>query len=328
MQPANSTPENLSSAEEAGTAASARKSNRGLIALLILLVLILLLTFIPPLLNVSRFQQRIASNIGASLGRPVHFQRLSLSLLPLPGFTLERFVVEEDPAFGAEPILRADTVQATVRLVSIFSSHVEFSKISLTEPSLNLVRNADGQWNLESVLLHTSHIQAAPTAQRHAGPAPRFPYIEATGARVNLKLDREKTPYSLTDADLALWLPEPHQWHFRLEARPTRTDTIPAETGTLRLEGTLGHANAAGGNLPLPPINLQGSWQDVQLTGLSRLLLGRDSGLRGDLTLDIKVVGGLGSAAIATNLKLARVLPRRLRSPAPVLARGLLPGHR
>ena len=304
MQPSNSsTPETQPSAE---SSAPPDRIHRGLIATLILLLLVILLTFIPPLLNMSRFQQRIASNISAALGRPVpHFKNVSLSLLPLPGFTLETFVIEEDPAFGSEPILRADNVRATVRLTSIFSSHVEFSKISFTDPSVNLVHTANGQWNLQSILLNASHIQAAPTGQRSAGTAPRFPYIEATGARLNLKLDQEKTPYSLTDADFALWLPEPRQWHFRLEAHPVRTDIAPADTGTLRLEGTLGNPDTRAATLAGIPIDLTGNLQDAQIAGLSRIALGRDAGVRGDLNADIHILGNLGHAAIATHMQLA-----------------------
>jgi len=169
---------------------------RRLVWLLAVLLAVLLLTFVPPLFNVSRLQLRIARNISASVGRPVHFDGVSMNLLPLPGFTLENFVVEEDPAFGSEPILRADEVRVTLRISSLWRRRVEFSRISLTEPaSVNLVHLANGKWNVEGLLLQASHIQAAPTTQRYAGAAPRFPYLEATGARLNLKLGQEKTPF-------------------------------------------------------------------------------------------------------------------------------------
>ena len=281
------------------------RGQRRLIALFCLLVTILLLTFIPPLLNVSRFQQRIARNISASVGRPVHFDKLSLNVLPLPGFTLDNFVVDDDPAFGAEPILYADTVRADLRFSSLWR-RAEFSKISLTDPSVNLVRNANGKWNIEGLLLQASHIQAAPTAQLHAGPARRFPYIEATGARLNLKLGQEKTPFSLTDADFALWLPEPHQWHLRLEAHPLRTDTSPGDTGTIRLEGTLGGADLDASSLAQIPINLQGDWREAQLGGLGRLIFGNDSGLRGDFTINFAMVGTVGQNAITTTIKIEK----------------------
>jgi hypothetical protein len=281
------------------------RSYRRLFVVFCVLVFILLLTFIPPLLNVSRFQQRIARNIGASVGRPVHFDRLSLTLLPIPGFTLENFVVDEDPVFGSEPVLRADEVRVTLRVSSLWQ-HAEFSKISLTDPSVNLVRAPNGHWNIEGILLQASHIEAAPTAQPFSGPARRFPYIEATGARLNLKLGLEKTPFSLTDADFALWLPEPHQWHIRLEAHPLRTDTAPGDTGIVRAEGTLGGADLDANSLADTPIDLHGDWRDAQLGGLSSLVFANDSGLRGDFAIAFTIRGTVGENAIATNIKLVK----------------------
>jgi AsmA protein len=276
-----------------------------LIVLLCLLLVFVVIAFLPPLVNVSRFQKRIASNISAALGRPVHFDSVALTLIPLPGFTLKNFVVDEDPAFGYEPILRADQVQVTLRISSLWHPHIEFSKIAFTEPSVNLVHSANGKWNVESLLLQASHLQAAPTGQRFAGPARRFPYIEATGARLNLKLGQEKTPVSLTDTDFALWLPEPHQWHLRLEAHPTRTDTDPGDTGTIRAEGTLGGGLSAA-SLAQVPIDFHGDWRDAQLGGLSRLLIGHDPGLRGDFSLSFDLLGTIDHNTITTNIKLTK----------------------
>src|SRR5580698_770725 len=242
---------------------------------------LLLLILLPPYISLNRYQKRIANSISDSLGRPVHLDKVVLNLLPLPGFTLENFVVDEDPAFGSEPVIRANSVRATLRLSSLWRRRVEFSTISFTEPSVNLVHSASGKWNLESILLHAAHIDAAPTAQKRAGAAPRFPYIEATGARLNLKLDHEKTPISLTEADFALWLPDPQQWHLRLQAHPARTDTDVSDTGTVQLEGTLGRAASLG----QVPISLSGQWRNVPLGAASRVLLGRDAGLRGYMTL-------------------------------------------
>jgi hypothetical protein len=265
-------------------------------------LVLLLLVLVPPLISVNQFRRRIASNIGASLGRPVHLDRVSMTVLPVPGFTLENFVVEEDPAFGAEPVIRAATVHVAVRISSLWGRRVEFSTISLTEPSVNLVHTADGKWNLESILLQAARIEVAPTAQKRAGPAPRFPYIQATGARINFKMGAEKTPISFTEAEFALWLPEPGRWHLRLEAKPARTDTAPGDTGTLRVEGTLGRA----ATLREVPIDLRGEWLKAPLGGASILLLGRDAGLRGELNLTADLRGTAGETAIHTTLAVSQ----------------------
>lgn len=263
-------------------------------------VAVLLMLLVPPLINGNRYQRQIARSMSLSLGRPVHLDNVSLHLLPVPGLTLSNLVVSEDPAFGSEPTIRANTVEATLRLGSLWRRRVEFSTVRFVEPSVNLVRNAQGRWNLADVLLHASHVTTAPTVQRRAGPAPRFPYIEATGGRVNLKLDEEKLPYALTDADFALWQPSPHQWRVRLRGQPDRTDANLTEPGILRIEGDLFQATAQQN----VHVNLRGNWHDAPLGQASLLLLGNDFGWRGSLNLEASLTGTLDAAHLAGKLTL------------------------
>ncbi len=277
---------------------------RGRVLLLLsVLTVLVLAAALPPLINVNRYRRQIAVSIGRSLGRPVHIDAVTLNLLPQPGFTLQNFVVTEDPEYGAEPVVRANVVRATLRVRSLWQRRVEFSRIALDEPSLNLVHRPDGRWNVENILLQASRMPAAPTAQKGAGDSPRFPYIEATGARVNVKMGLEKMPLSLTEAKFALWLSQPEQWQLRLEGHPTRTDARPADTGTLRLEGTLGRA----ASLAAVPLDLHGEWRNAPLGGVSLVLLGRDAGLRGDMTLTASVRGTAGANTAESRLELHQV---------------------
>lgn len=268
------------------------------LALLGLVILLALLSLTPPMLNVNRYQRRIVASISQSLGRPVHLDRVSLHLLPMPGFTLENLVVSEDPHFGAEPIIRANTVEATLRPSSLWRRQVEFSRIRFVDPSLNLVRDSDGKWNLENLLMHASQLDAAPTSQPRAGAEPRFPYIEATNARVNLKIGNEKMPFSLTEADFALWLPSAQQWRIRLEAKPARTDTTISDPGMLRVEGSVQRAPTLAG----VPIDLQMSWRDAPLGEASRIITGQDAEWRGTLHIDVALTGGLGHATVRAHV--------------------------
>jgi len=261
---------------------------------------VLLLVLLPPLLNVNRLQRRIAASMSASLGRTVHLDQVSLHLLPVPGFTLENLVVSEDPAFGSEPVIRANSVEVTLRPSSLWRRQVEFSSIKFVEPSLNLVRNAQGVWNVQSLLMHAASVNTAPTEQSKAGPAPRFPYIEATGARVNLKIGEEKKPFSLTEADFALWLPTPQQWHVRLVGKPTRTDTNISDPGTVRLEGWLERA----ATMAEVPVDLTGSWVGAPLGETSKLLSGEDKGWRGNLSVQARLTGDLAAAKLMTTIHL------------------------
>jgi hypothetical protein len=261
-------------------------------------VLLLLLT--PPLLNVNRLKRRIATSISASLGRPVQLDGVTMHLLPVPGFTLQNLVVSEDPAFGSEPIIRAMTVEVTLRPSSLWRRHVEFSSMTFEVPSLNLVRNAAGEWNVQSLLMHAASVSTAPTAQRKAGPEPRFPYIEATGARVNVKLGEEKKPFSLTDADFALWLTSPQEWRVRAKGTPTRTDTDISDPGVVRLEGSLKRA----ATMAEVPVDLTASWSGAPMGEASKLLSGQDAGWRGNLNVEATLLGMLGAAKLTTTIHL------------------------
>lgn len=267
------------------------------------ILLLLSLVLLPPLISVNRFRHRITQSVSDSLGRPVHIDNITLNMLPLPGFTLENFVVEDDPAFSAEPVMRANSVRVTLRVWSLWRRRVEFSRISLEDPSLNLVHRADGRWNIESILLQAAKIEAAPTAQQGAGDAPRFPYIEATGARINVKVGLEKLPIALTEADLALWLTQPNQWRLRLEGHPVRTSTAATDTGTLRVQGTLGKAST----LNDVPIDLTTEWRTAPLGGVSWVLIGRDAGFRGVMTLSTSLQGTVGNSKVDTELDLSDV---------------------
>lgn len=259
-----------------------------------------LLVLTPPLVNANRYQRQIARSMSLSLGRPVHLDNVSFHLLPVPGLTLSNLVVSEDPAFGAEPTIRANTVEASLRLSSLWRRRVEFSTVRFVDPSVNLVRNDEGRWNLANVLLHAAHANTAPTAQRRAGPAPRFPYIEATGGRVNVKLGNEKLPFSLTAADFALWQPSPHQWRVRLRGQPDRTDANTTDPGILRIEGDLVQAAAAED----VRVDLHANWYDAPLGEATLLLTGSDMGWRGRLNFDAQLSGTLSTAQVSTRLTL------------------------
>jgi hypothetical protein len=268
-----------------------------------ILTVVALLVLLPPFISVNRFRRQIASSISASLGRPVHMGSVNLNILPMPGFTLQDFVVGEDPGFGSEPVIQARSVTVTLRVSSLWRRHVEFSRISLNDPSVNLVHRADGRWNIESILLQASKIEAAPTAQKSAGYAPRFPYIEATGARVNIKMGLEKMPLALTEAEFALWLPQPQQWRLRLEGHPNRTDATATDTGTLRLQGTLGKAST----LQQVPVDLTGEWRNAPLGGVSWFLMAHDAGLRGEMNLRTHIQGTVGDNSLESSLNLSEL---------------------
>ncbi|MGH9492602.1 MAG: AsmA family protein [Terriglobales bacterium] len=296
-----------------------RAAKRWALAAVAALLLALLL---PPLVNVNRFRGRIAAAIGQALDRDVTVDKVQLRLLPLPGFDLSRLVIADDPAFGPEPMLRADEVTAVLRLTSLWRGRLEISRLSMKNPSLNLVLK-DGRWNLEALLARASQTPAAPTARVRPEARPRFPYIEANDARINFKLGQEKKAFALSEADFGLWLESEDEWGMRLEARPVRTDANLADTGTLKLSGTFQRAVQPG----QIPMNLRFSLEKAQLGQLSRLLYGRDRGWRGALDLSASLAGSPADLTVTADARLVGFRRYDIASGDPLRAQAHCTAH-
>jgi AsmA family/AsmA-like C-terminal region len=252
-----------------------------------ILLVVLLAVLVPPLVNVNRYRKRVVEAISRSLGRDVTASRIALRLLPRPGIVLSDFVVAEDPSYGAEPMLRADSVTAFLRLTSLWRGRLEIGTLDLDSPSLNLVRRSDGHWNLEELVERASQVASAPTTEARPEVRPRFPYVEASSGRINFKLGEVKKAFAFTDADFALWLESENQWGIRLEARPMRTDVDVHDTGTLKLDGHFQRASS----LRKTPLNLKLTFSGGPLGQLTKLIYGRDRGWRGIVRSNASLTG-------------------------------------
>jgi hypothetical protein len=258
------------------------RSRRGVVAIAALLLILFL--FRP---GVYRLRNRIATSIGSALGRRVALDNVRFHLLPRPGFDLEGLVIYDDPSFSAEPMIRAQDVSAAIRFRSLLRWRLEIATLSATDPSINLVRNNQGRWNLASLLERNAQIPAAPTAKGVYEGRPAFPYLEAGHARINFKLGQTKKSYALMDADVALWQDSENSWSARIKAAPVRTDFNLTDTGLLQINATWQRASS----LRLTPVQLTVQWQNGQLGQITKLLSGKDGGWRGGVNFTANVSG-------------------------------------
>jgi len=237
--------------------------------------------------GIYRLRNRIAGSIGNALGRKVTINNVRLRLLPRPGFDIEDLVIYDDPAFSAEPMVRAQEVTAAIRLRSLLRGRLEIANLSATEPSINLVRNNEGRWNLASLLARNAQIPVAPTAKSGSERRPAFPYLEASSARINFKIGQTKKSYALTDAEVALWQDSENSWGARLKADPVRTDFNLTDTGVIQIDAIWQRA----ASLQTTPVQIAVQWQKGQLGQVTKLLSGKDRGWRGGLTFYAKLSG-------------------------------------
>ncbi|MBI1738506.1 MAG: AsmA family protein, partial [Acidobacteria bacterium] len=232
------------------------------------------------LVSTSRVQRALAARITAAFGRPVEVGNFAISVLEGPRLVAHYVTVSEDPRFGREHFLRAERLTAAIRWTALLRGRLEFDTVSFTRPSLNLVRNADGSWNLESWM-------PAPSASRGtpASPMPRqtlLTRINIDTGRINFKRGVDKHPFAFTNVDGFVERDSSGHWRVDLEATVMRAGVTVQEPGTLRLRGSIGSAASR-----LQPAELALTWQEASLSDALRLARGHDYGVRGNFELDV-----------------------------------------
>ena len=248
------------------------------------------------LVRTHRMHAYLTTQLERAFGRPVEVGHFAVQLLPAPRLDAVQVTVGEDPAFGNEYFLRADNLSAGLRWTGLLRGHFEFGTLSLSRPSLILVRNNQGRWNLERWLPPAK--APAEVAARVYGPpsaiAPvnRLLKIDFDDGRVNFKNTDDKLPFALTSVSGSVDQVAPGRWQLRLEAQPWRSGVELQSAGTVRVQG-----DVAGTSARLQPAQFTVHWEEVSLADLFRLLYGRDYGMRGVFTLD----GSLKSGASDTS---------------------------
>jgi len=227
-----------------------------------------------------------------TFGRRVDVQTFSASLLPLPSLDAEGITVGEDPAFGNEYFLRADRLSARLRLLALFLGRFEFGTLSLDRPSLILVKNAEGRWNLERWLPPSPPAVGGLPGKPHATASPdaatnRLARIEVSDGRVNFKLGDDKKPFAFTSVNGSVEQTALGRWQINLEAQPWRSGVQLQTTGTIQVRGEV-----AGTSVRLRPARLQIRWTQASLADLVRLACGEDEGVRGLFDLDATAESG------------------------------------
>src|SRR6202521_4754817 len=91
----------------------------------------------------------LVAHLERAFGRPGEVAQFNMRILPSPRLDANGVTVGEDPSFGYEYFLRAERLSASLRWTGLLQGHFEFGTLSLSRPSLILVRNGEGRWNLE-----------------------------------------------------------------------------------------------------------------------------------------------------------------------------------
>jgi len=243
------------------------------------------------LVRTHRGHAYLIAHLERAFGRQVEVESFDARILPSPQLDANGVTVGEDPSFGHEYFLRAENLSANLRLMSLLRGHFEFGTMSLNKPSLILVRNSEGRWNLErwlppakTIPLQNARVYgpASPVA-----PVNRLEKIEFDDGRVNFKTGDDKLPFAFTGVSGSVEQILPGRWQLQLTAQPWRSGVSLQSAGTIKVLG-----DVAGTSARLQPAGITLRWSDASLADVLRLFRGQDYGVRGTFALDATAKSG------------------------------------
>lgn len=253
--------------------------------------LIVLQAGVSLLARTHRVHGYLVAHLERAFGRPVEVGSFNVRILPSPQLDAVSVTVGEDPAFGHEYFLRAEHLSAGLRWMGLLRGHFEFGTMSLSKPSLILVRNAEGRWNLERWLpparSNLSQSTSAYGPPSPVAPVHRLQRIEIDDGRINFKNEDDKQPFAFINVSGSVEQVSPGRWHLQLEAQPWRSGVSLQSAGTLRVRGDL-----AGTSTRLQPAEINLQWSQASLADVFRLFRGQDYGVRGLFALEATAKSG------------------------------------
>lgn len=297
----------------------------GVVAALVLLV-VAALAVVPLLVDTPRVQALIASQASAAVGRPVKFQSMSISVLPLPAVALHGLEIAEDPHFGTEPFVRLDTGKVRLKLGPLFSGRVELGDIILKKPSITIIQGADGRLNI-ATLGGTAEAKPAPRAPRGGGSGSG---VGGAGALLTSKVSIDDgvvtyvtrgksaaTRYRVEGLDLTLTGGGP-QLAFKgdMKLQPGAL-TVKIADGTL--------APAPGKSLAEAPLRGAITLDGKDIGELAKAALGPTPELSGALKGKLALSGTVGAPSAAGDVELSKPTVTQVQASCPEPKRRTLP---
>ncbi|MGH7388573.1 MAG: AsmA-like C-terminal region-containing protein [Candidatus Rokuibacteriota bacterium] len=278
-----------------------------LIAVAAVVVLVVVaLAAVPYLVDTPRIQALIASTAAQTLGRPVKFSSVAVSVLPLPAVVLKDLEVAEDPAFGKGAFLALREMRVRLKLWPLLLLKVELGDFVLEKPAISLVQAADGRWNVATLGGHSPESGGPPSRPRSGGGGGGAAGGAALlGSRV--KIQDGVVTYEARGGDA------PARYHVEdLDLTLTGSAAGLAFSGNARVEpGALavriaeGLVGVNGGRgLMEAPVRGQVALDGKSLGALAAVAMGPEPALAGGLSGRLTLDGTVGKPRAAGDIEL------------------------
>jgi uncharacterized protein involved in outer membrane biogenesis len=134
----------------------------GIIVGVIVLVLVVIVAVLPFVVDVNTYHDRIQSELEKRTGRPVQLGHMDLRVFPF-AIRVQDFSIGDDPAFqSGKPFAESQALYVSLKLWPLITSKdVQVRSLELTQPKIELIRNAQGVWNFSTLGKNTQQANAA-----------------------------------------------------------------------------------------------------------------------------------------------------------------------
>ncbi len=130
----------------------------------VVVILILAVAAVAIFFNPNDYRGTIQSELQKRLGRQVNLGQMHLGIFP-PRFQVDNIAVSDDPKFNdTTSFVKAQELDVSVKLLPLLHKDVQVSALNLVQPKVELIKNAQGEWNFSTI-----------GSNQQTGPAGKLP---------------------------------------------------------------------------------------------------------------------------------------------------------
>jgi uncharacterized protein involved in outer membrane biogenesis len=289
----------------------------GLIFLSLIAILFLALLFLPYIVDLNKYREAAAKELGRTLNRKVSVGEIRLTTLTGVGVGLKDIKVDEE-------LLEVDNLRLRLSLLPLLKGRIEFSRIIIDRPSLLLKRDKDGNWNISQAAEGDKLKASKPSVpeKKYAMPSKILTALlvsdmEIKNGKVRLQDISSKKPVSLLSIKGLDIRARDISLNNAIKIKGTALlDMDNSKPSKMELSGTVG---PVGGTIDVKgmPVNTALKIKDIDLTSYNSFLgLTKDNKLSGHGFGDITIKGRMDDLGISGKINLDNLEYSYILGPA------------
>ncbi len=210
----------------------------------LILLLIILIVALPFLVDLNRYQDRYRPLIEEALNRKIELKDIRLTIWPRIGARIGGFIVQDDPSFRPGPFASLSSLDVGVKLLPLLGGKVDVEEITLRDPVITILKNAQGQLNISTIGAKPQASSPKPEVPEKAGGTPlqalalfAVDRVSIDGGILTYRDESTTKPTEYTVKDLEFLLTSVHLGD---SPRVQASATVQPYNLPIRVDGTFG----------------------------------------------------------------------------------------